>query len=1257
MKVERFCQIARWLVACMALASSFGVGTVAAQDDWSLTRERPRPSPGGATVRRRPKPAAVGHADDPSARNKQLLARYERVFERQPQDTFAIDRIFELVSVLPGGVRKYVQEKLSTDSGYPARLLAGHLLARLGDGVAAKERYREATAIAENRPEAHAALGRLLVEQGQLNEGAKELESALALSKGHQRGVLLQYLVELHLQNRNLDGARARFEQLRKLGGGGVQPVLDFALALERAGFRQEAIQNLRNLAAGVGRGKSSVFRVLGEMELQGGQLQHARENLWSAHRTARDSGMRAEIEELLFEAYRQSGELGALSRALEKTPHSIKTSIRISEELGASKQAIELYRKALHSSPHDEQLRIGLVRALQRSGDAEGAVREQTALLRHSRQPAEHVVRFAELVSATKSRAEALKVLREVAKSRRTDADFYRALAELYARWNLGTDYGEALTQLAKIDGGDPSNLEALGRYRYEAGDRDGALDVWRGVLRNRPGLSGRVRYAQILMSNGLFREAAEEYRDLLKGNPKSLEVVRGLGEACDAARDYACAADAWQKAIALAPDGGATQRQARAMLITSWLRGQSASRERKRLKKVVEAEPSNLEAARQLLELLRRQGQRYLPEAEELAMELTKRLPSDLSLWQDLERIRLAQGDRKGAIDALEAQARLEPQRATSALARMVDHAEAIYEDEQALRYAERAVKLSPRNAESHQLLGRLLQKRGKTKEAIAHYEKALELDPRQLPVYGVLSELYRAEKNLGAAATVCRQFLKQAPEDDLVEAAFRSCVDMSLDADSVGPLEGVLLALTYEHPERAIFRRALLELYARPERTEALSERALRPALDALLDSSPVQRSLGIALLRKLKQSQAVPPLLALAARGDDEPLLRYEALSAAVEIAAPEQAPIFVEFSHTAEGELQLPAAWAAFAKMRQPLFLAETSNEQLLAALEVVASGTKPDAVHVQSLRRWLAGHRLSVTRTAIAMALGASDGEWSGEKMPTVSPDPVGWIRLGLAKTTEGRLALANNWSLGDRDALVALLFSFLDDPSFDLPAPRFGEREAAYMRRVAERMLGEVALGKSDQTSWARLVSFLADWASHAENATALRGGRDLKIMCGRLAPSLMPSPGCGALQPGLDKALERFESTLAKRAIEVRGEVPRVTEILVAAASPESGRLAERALSSDDEQQRWAILLVLAERPEVGARLVPQLSRIAKTGRRWEERWAAVQALSLTARTRALLQAIAKKDPNAMVRSAAQAKLASLYGSSGSR
>ena len=280
-------------------------------------------------------------------------------------------------------------------------------------------------------------------------------------------------------------------------------------------------------------------------------------------------------------------------------------------------------------------------------------------------------------------------------------------------------------------------------------------------------------------------------------------------------------------------------------------------------------------------------------------------------------------------------------------------------------------------------------------------------------------------------------------------------------------------------------------------------------------------------------------------------------------------------------------------------------------------------------------------------RNAIAIAIGTRNKEWSGEGMPSVAPDAVGWVRLALAATNEGRTALADNWALGEREALNALLFSFLSKRSFELPAPRFGEREAAYVRRVAELMLSKVTFEYADTPSWVRTISFLSSWAASAEHVMQLRGGRDLKIVCSHIAPGLFVELRCDSLAPELERALEQFERAISKRAYAQKGIVPQVTEILVAAATPESGELARRALFSASAHQRWSILLALSSRPQVAQKLTPQLSKLAEKGQRWEERWAAVQALPVNKRTEVLLRRVLKEDPNAMVRSAAQAKL----------
>ena len=69
-------------------------------------------------------------------------------------------------------------------------------------------------------------------------------------------------------------------------------------------------------------------------------------------------------------------------------------------------------------------------------------------------------------------------------------------------------------------------------------------------------------------------------------------------------------------------------------------------------------------------------------------------------------------------------------------------------------------RALALDPRNAEAHVNLGRLLQERGRTEEAVLQYQEALRLSPRSAPAAFNLGTALEDLKRTNAAIAAYRQ-----------------------------------------------------------------------------------------------------------------------------------------------------------------------------------------------------------------------------------------------------------------------------------------------------------------------------------------------------------------------------------------------------------------------------------------------------------------------------------------------------------------
>ncbi len=138
----------------------------------------------------------------------------------------------------------------------------------------------------------------------------------------------------------------------------------------------------------------------------------------------------------------------------------------------------------------------------------------------------------------------------------------------------------------------------------------------------------------------------------------------------------------------------------------------------------------------------------------------------PGDVETLLALERVRSSRGNVAGAIEVLERLVRADPRRASQYLARMAEHALALYRDEDAVRYAAQAVERTPDDADAHRRLGDLYRARQDADHAIASYRRALELNDRLFSTYFDLAEIYVARNELVDADRAFRQVIRACP-----------------------------------------------------------------------------------------------------------------------------------------------------------------------------------------------------------------------------------------------------------------------------------------------------------------------------------------------------------------------------------------------------------------------------------------------------------------------------------------------------------
>src|SRR3954465_10795758 len=171
----------------------------------------------------------------------------------------------------------------------------------------------------------------------------------------------------------------------------------------------------------------------------------------------------------------------------------------------------------------------------------------------------------------------------------------------------------------------------------------------------------------------------------------------------------------------------------------------------------------------------------------------------------------------------------------------------------------------------------------------EAIAAYEKTVQLDPHNSKAGFALAQLYVQGGQPMKAAELLRKVLRTSSDEETIGHAGRQAIDLEEMTDTLGELEKVLSPLSFMMAHKPIYRRVLVELYlryvprlvererhgtddvkkaARAELTR-IGGHGLQPLLEALRDEKDAsQQRVAVAVLGHLGNKGAAQPLVRMA-----------------------------------------------------------------------------------------------------------------------------------------------------------------------------------------------------------------------------------------------------------------------------------------------------------------------------------------------------------------------------------------------------
>ena len=1057
------------------------------------TPARPKPATGTPGPSAAPPAASPASPSETTKRDKPevkgpsseaLIQRYTGLVLAQPGADFPLQRLLELYRERDGKLDALIADLgRRAEAGGATRYAALVAIAGLekleGRPERAQSAYERAIGEDAKNPIAVVALARMQNERGDKPAARARFEQALpALKDDADREQVLRTLLGLCLDLKDYDSAKRYHEQLVKRAGGSFIVRAEFGRELLARGAYERAAAECKTVvqaATGDNRVLAPALRDYGKALEKLGKREEALAQYRRALSLAGESGVRREIVAAIVDSYRQRDRLPELIGEMEKrasaSAEDLRTLGALYEETGQVEKALTSYRRALAADGKDLATRLKVVHLLEVRGDLEQAIAEYDALIKAAPRNPDFVFQLADALISRGDRKKALSRLQELEARSASDEETLAALVDFYERVDEKERALALLQRLASSSAADPEHLVELGTRYWQEGDKKKALATWQRIKAVVPDRSRALQIlGELYLEHDMPKEALAALAEAAKLSPKQPRYRKAYALALERSSaasgtregksaQFEEARKIWEELIREAQNDATLAREARQHIITLYsLEGQLNQRV-PGLERRLAQKPPDLEAGRLLAEAHLRL--RRYPEAERVLERVIEAAPGDVESLNSLERVLVLQHKLRAAIGVLEKLAEGDPKRAREYFQRMASYAAELYQDDEAVRYAARAVELSPDDAEGHKKLGEMYRKRQDIAKSISEFRQAISKNERLFPVYLELAELLLGQGEADDADMLLRRVIRASPDEELISQAARLSMQVNLGRGTLESLERDLLPLALNSPERPIYRQLLLEVYGalaypllereksdRPKDAEAaraaldrLGERAVKPLLDALGDPREAEQEVAITLLSHVQNKSAGPTLFSYAT-GSSDSELRTRAMLAVGMLRDPALVPRFesllVSSGRVTAGEsdpVLLAAVWSV-ARMRSPraerlltaLAGSDSAEVSALGLIGLSSFGSRAGIAPAAKLLRQAEAGPLPRAAAAFALAEAGQKGQENvlTELSEASDPSLAAQAVLSLARLNAASAPRAIVDALGSPDPLVS---------------------------------------------------------------------------------------------------------------------------------------------------------------------------------------------------------------------------------------
>jgi Flp pilus assembly protein TadD len=455
-----------------------------------------------------------------------------------------------------------------------------------------------------------------------------------------------------------------------------------------------------------------------------------------------------------------------SLLKARSLSPNSVASSLALGSLYEGQKRWVDAereFRAAIATTPKDSAARAALAGLYVAEGHADLA---EKVLLEAKAQLPNDPAAYPMLGTFYLSRGDNKRALTEftsLAKDHPNDLRVSKSYAQLLILDHRTEDAAKITEEILKKSPEDGDGLILEGEILLQREKSDEALRVLQQAVKSAPANPvGHYQLGMAHFAKGNINQAENEWREAVRLSPNLTEAWVALGGSATQRRD-------WRGLEAIAEQLKKISPAAEGYLYHATARinqGDSAGAEAD-LNQLIRLSPESPLGYNKLGQL--RTSQKRWDEAQNFYREALKRSTEVLEATQGLVEVAFRRGKPAEGLEFLHTQIEAHPNNAPLYLLEGESYLrnKQLVEAEHSLSLC---TQIDQQNAAGFALLARVQQDMGKTSEAIANYEHAIAIAPKNAGLYASLGASFEAQGNWQGAQTAYEHALAIQPGEPL-------------------------------------------------------------------------------------------------------------------------------------------------------------------------------------------------------------------------------------------------------------------------------------------------------------------------------------------------------------------------------------------------------------------------------------------------------------------------------------------------------